>query len=144
MKVAIGVLLITALLSVSCTHKTAKALPIVPKDGVFYVDDKDIGNNEVRFYSYAGAGKTISFLVARGSSGEVKTAFDACQTCYTHKRGYSHEKECVICAHCGMPIKIDDLEKGEGNCVPVMIPHRLEGGRVLIDEKDVLAGEKYF
>ena len=96
------------------------------------------------FFRYAAGGKEVVFLVAKDKNGDIKTAFDACITCYRHKQGYTQDADCVVCTYCGTTFDIEKLDKGLGNCVPIRIKHQLEGDTVTITQAEIEAGEKWF
>ena len=138
-----GALLVAAL-SVSACGREPKGEPVTPKDGVFAIDEHGVAPGQVRFYRYDTGGKSIVFFVARGSGGGIRTAFDACRSCYPKKLGYRAGDGSVTCVACGMVFKLDELEKGEGGCVPVSLPSNVSGGRVVIEQKDVESGAPFF
>lgn len=142
---AVVVMLLLAVVSlIGCTANKPKGSPVVPEGGVFRIDASGIGRGEVRFFRYDTAGKGVVFLVARSPQGDIKTAFDACITCYPHKRGYRVEKDCVVCVFCDTPFRIEELDQGKGNCVPIKIEHTLEGSYVVIGRSDIEAGAAWF
>lgn len=139
-------LLVAALMATApaCSKHRPKGEPVVPEGGVFRLDASTIGPGEVRFYRYATGGRDVVFFVARSPKGEVKTAFDACITCYTHGRGYRQEEDCVVCTFCDTPFRIEELDQGKGNCVPIKVAHTLEGDTAVIKLSDIEAGAAWF
>jgi len=127
----------------ACSGKP-KGEPIAPKDGVFSIDAKSIGAGDVRFFSYSSGGKDIVFFVARSDTGVIKAAFDACVTCYPNKKGYRQEGDSVVCIFCGNRFRLEELNKGIGNCIPIALNFRLTGDTVLIDQTEVMAGSSWF
>ena len=132
-----------SLLITACGEKS-KGEPVTPSGDVFTFDLRKIGKNEVKFFYYVYKDRAIKFLVARSESGEVKTAFDACITCYPHKMGYRQEKDCVVCIFCNTAFRIGVLDQGVGNCVPIKIPHSIEGDTLRISLKEIEEGYKWF
>ena len=51
----------------------------------------DIGT-EAKFFEYESDGKTVRFFAVKGSDGDIKTAFDACDVCFNSRKGYSQEE----------------------------------------------------
>jgi uncharacterized membrane protein len=117
---------------------------LAPRDGVFRVDARTIGAGEVKFFHYRSGGKYVVFLVARSDSGDIKAAFDACMTCYPHRMGYRQDGDSVVCNFCGNRFRLEELNKGIGNCVPISINYRMEGSDVIIDQNDIMAGSAWF
>jgi len=93
---------------------------------------------------YDHDGKQVVFMVAKTRSGDIKTAFDACITCYPHRQGYRADPGCVVCRYCGTSFQIDDLDKGIGNCIPIAVPHDISGQNVIIRQSDIEAGSRWF
>ena len=116
----------------------------VPQGGVFSFPAGGIKKGEVKFYSYETGRKDIVFIVARAESGDYKAAFDACETCFPYHQGYRFEGGRLVCGNCGTSFQLEDLDKGQGNCMPIKLPFTLEGGKVIIKQSDVEAGGKYF
>ena len=136
-------LLSIAVLTPACAKKQ-KGEPVTPKDGSFSIDVSGIKKGEVRFYRYLAGDKAVVFFVARTSSGDIKTAFDACVTCYPNKMGYRQAGSRVECIFCDTAFDIDDIDKGEGNCYPIKIEHLVEGGRVIISQAEIEKGASFF
>lgn len=139
---AASLILLTAFLT-ACGG-APKGEAVLPKDGVFSFDARKIGTGDVKFYGYDAGGKRVTFFIARAPSGEIRTAFDACVTCYPYKMGYKAGKDCVVCAYCNTVFKLDELGTGKGNCIPIAIPHRLEDDTLTISLKDIEAGARWF
>jgi len=117
---------------------------LAPRNGRFIINTASFEKGTVRFFSHHFGGKDIVFLVARSEDGGFKTAFDACITCYPHHMGYRYEKGCVVCRYCNTAFSIENLDTGVGNCVPIKIPSRVEGGGLIISQGDVEAGAEWF
>ena len=136
---------ISALLAILCSCSAPpKGQLVLARDGVVSIDTRALARGQARFYHYNKDGKDIVFFVARPDTGEVKVAFDACVTCYPNKKGYRLEAGSVVCIHCGTAFKIDELDVGKGNCIPIKIRHTTRGDTVLIDQKDIEAGACWF
>lgn len=144
---AAAALTLAALLAISgvhaCTPKPKGEL-VSARDGAVSIDARQVGSGTVRFFSYPVGGKDVVFFVARSRSGEIRTAFDACVTCFPHHMGYRQEGDCLVCIFCNTSFRMDELDKGKGNCVPIKINNRLEGDKILIDQKDLEAGSAWF
>lgn len=104
-----------------------------------------------RHYAYAyrispTQEKQIGYIIVRASTGEIKTVFNACDVCYRAEKGYSQSGTDLRCNNCGNRFAIDTLggTNTAGTCHPGYLPHRLEGGMVVIDVADLIVGEYYF
>jgi uncharacterized membrane protein len=84
-----------------------------------------------QFYTYRYNGKNISFFVLKLNE-RVVSFFDACASCYPHKRGYKYDDGSVVCRACNMRFSVYKLEKGLGGCYPIRLQGRTENGKYLI------------
>jgi uncharacterized membrane protein len=84
-----------------------------------------------QFYTYQYNGKNISFFVIKLNE-RVVSFFDACASCYPHKRGYKYDDGSVVCRACNMRFSVYKLEKGLGGCYPIQLQGRTENGKYLI------------
>lgn len=118
-----------------------------PTDSV-NVNDSDqieIAASEVtptaRFYSYKAKGTEVRFFAVRGSDGNVRVAMDACDVCYSSKKGYVQRGDSMKCNNCGNEYDTDGIgtRNVQGGCWPSYIPIKESGGKVLIETKDLEA-----
>jgi len=112
---------------------------------VLSIDLTTLAPGSARKYAYADeAGRKIRFLLARGSDGQVRSAFDACRECYSYHKGYAISGNELICRVCGNRYKIDQMTVGKASCVPIALPHSEDRGMAKIKVADVLAGRSLF
>jgi len=128
----------------ACTQGHEKGTIIEPQGDVFRIDASGIMPGDVKFYRYTVGKRTVVFLVARTNDGQLKTAFDACITCYPHRKGYACESGRVVCVYCGTAFELEELGVGRGNCVPIQIKHTIDGNDVIIDRSTIEAGARWF
>lgn len=128
----------------ACGKSPAKGEPIMPRDGVFTIDASAIDKGGLKFFRYDVGRKSVVFMVAKTKTGEIKTAFDACITCYPHMKGYRFESGRVVCVYCGTPFEFDELGRGKGNCIPIQIEHNLDGSTILIEKSIIESGARWF
>ena len=96
------------------------------------------------FCYHDSAGERLRFLLARGGDGKVRAVFDACRQCYAFHQGYDVAHGMLICRLCGNRYPIDHMTKGEASCVPVVLPHREQGSKVVIKVSDLKTGAGLF
>ncbi len=114
----------------ACSHQPA--YPAASQVGPNIVIDPASLTPEIpQFYTYHYQGKNISYFVLK-VQGKVLSFFDACASCYPHKRGYRYENGSVTCRNCNVKFSIFNLEKGLGSCYPLKIEGRMENGKYLI------------
>ena len=102
-------------------------------------------SEEVSFYEHKVGSVTIRYFAVKGTDGEVRTAFDACDVCGGSK-GYKQQGTDIVCNNCGRVFDIDGLgteNKGYG-CWPSYLPHTVKGDNILINVKDIVDGRHRF
>ena len=114
-------------------------------DGVVRIGVGDLERLEVRFYRFLNAGnQEVRFLVGRDDQDVVQVGFDANDTHYKTRRGFSYQDGWIIDNKCETTSKLSAINEGGRGCKPVAIKHRIEGDTLLIAEDDMLAGWRYF
>ena len=96
--------------------------------------------DNARWYEYDFERKEIRFFAVRAGDGSVKTAFDACDVCYTSKKGYRQEEDYMVCNNCGNRYPINGLgteNKIPGGCWPGHLSNVVEGDNVIIKKSDL-------
>lgn len=95
---------------------------------------------EAKWYEYDSKGAKIRFFALKANDGTVKTAFDACDVCYTEKKGYRQEGSYMVCNNCGNRYPIDGLgteNKTPGGCWPGYLSNTIEGDNIIIQKSDL-------
>jgi len=93
-------------------------------------------SEQAKFYEYDG----IKYFVIKASDGSIKTAFDACDVCYSTRKGYRQEGDYMICNNCGNRYPIDGLgteNKRGGGCWPGYLPSKVEGNNLVIKSSEL-------
>ena len=98
------------------------------------------------FYPVNVDGTEMEVLAIRTESGEIRTAFNTCQTCYDSGKGYyAAEGEELVCQNCGFRFSAEEVGlEGRGGCNPWSIPasERAETGDSILIPYAVLADAK--
>ncbi|MBQ3703853.1 MAG: DUF2318 domain-containing protein [Oscillospiraceae bacterium] len=98
------------------------------------------------FYLVNVDGTEMEVLAIRTESGEIRTAFNTCQTCYDSGKGYyAAEGEELVCQNCGFRFAADRVgAAGDGGCNPWPIPasKRIETEDSILTPYAVLADAK--
>ena len=121
-----------------------------PTDSVYVNDNNEIEidasevTNSARFYSYDVSGTEVRFFAVRGTDDQVRVALDACDVCYSVKKGYRQAGTNMKCNNCGNEYATDGIgtKNIEGGCWPSYIPIDVEAGKVLVAMKG-LTDKKY-
>lgn len=104
-----------------------------------------LADGKAHFYKFVDGGKEIAFFAVKAADGTVKTAFDACDACYTSKKGYEQQGDKMNCKNCNQKFAINRLgPNASGGCNPGHLPHQLSGTTVTIAVTDLKAGARYF
>lgn len=95
------------------------------------------------FYPVVVDGTEMEVLAIRTASGEIRTAFNTCQSCYTSGRGYYvADGTELICQNCGFHFTAEEVGlESRGGCNPWPIPTsaRTETGDSILISYRVLA-----
>lgn len=113
--------------------------------GVVTISATKLGDGKARFYKFEDGGKEIAFLVVKAPDGSIRTAFDACDSCYRDKKGYEQQGDKLNCKNCNQKFVINRLgPNATGGCNPGYLPHKLNGTTVTISARDLKGGARYF
>ncbi len=121
----------------SGTGKTDSDTTIIP---VSKVDD-----GKAHFYNYeSSSGVTIRFFVLKSSDGVFRAAFDACDVCYSAKKGYRQEGDYMVCNNCGNKFPSTKINEEKGGCNPASLDRTIDGGNIVIKNADIEKGVRFF
>ena len=113
--------------------------------GVATIPVSKLADGKAHFYKFESAGKEITFFAAKAADGSVKTAFDACDSCYKSKKGYEQQGDKMNCKNCNQKFAIDRLGPNvTGGCNPGYLPHQQSGRNITISVNDLKGGARYF
>ena len=104
-----------------------------------------VANGKAHFFKFEDSGKEIAFFVVKASDGSIKSAFDACDSCYRDKKGYEQQGDKMNCRNCNQKFVINRIgPNATGGCNPGYLPNRQAGGNVVISVADLKNGAKFF
>jgi uncharacterized membrane protein len=136
--------LIVGVVSV-CAFSLGKYEKATVSNGTVTVPAAKLADGKAHFYKFEDGGKEITFFAAKAADGSVKTAFDACDSCYKSKKGYEQQGDKMNCKNCNQKFAINRLGPNtNGGCNPGYLPHQLNGGTVSISVNDLKGGARYF
>jgi len=139
------VVLFSALFSSGCSslpaeHKTVKA----DNSGIRF-PVSEVNDGKAHFFTYKSSGKRINFLIRTDGSGALSASFDACFTCYKHKKGYRQEGTDLVCNECKMKFRLADEKWDNTNgCSPIHLKSALDNGYLVIKTEDLEKGARLF
>ncbi len=107
------------------------------------IPTSEIGN-DAKFYEYDANGVNVKYFAIKSSDGEIRVAFDACDVCYSAKKGYVKDGSDMRCVNCGNRYAISGLgtENRGGGCWPSYLQRVIDGDEVVIQIDD-LEGKTY-
>ncbi len=140
---AVGALVALALIAIDpagrprCVELASLATLSVPLESLGVGKPKFFCVDEER-------GEKLRFVLARGSDGRVRGAFDACRQCYRYREGFTAAAGELVCRLCGNRYPVDRMTIGKASCAPVPLPTQESGATVKIKLADVLKGKALF
>lgn len=71
------------------------------------------------FYPVEVDGTQMEVIAVADSDGNIRTAFNTCQICYSSGKGYYVQSgNKLVCQNCGNRFTVDDIEVESGGCNP--------------------------
>lgn len=102
-------------------------------------------DGQARFYRYTTAGgREVRFFVMRSSDGQVRAAFDACDTCYRERKGYHQQGDVMVCNNCSRAFRSVDINVLQGGCNPAPLNRTVVGDQVVLTAASLESGTLYF
>ena len=104
----------------------------IKKGGYLAIPIADLSQT-ASFYKADLDGTEIELVALKDSKGNLRTAFNACQVCYSSGRGYyRQEGKYLVCQNCGNSFTIDQVGIASGGCNPWPI---LDSDRTVTDDE---------
>ena len=104
-----------------------------------------LSDGKAHFFKFDDGGKEINFFAVKASDGSIRTAFDACDSCYRSKKGYEQQGDKMNCNNCNQKFAINRLgPNATGGCNPGYLPNQLKGSTISIKASDLKDGARYF
>ena len=147
--IALAVVLVVAIiLIIVFTTGDGKTTGKQNANGDLVIPLDEITKN-IKVYSVKVDGVKMEILVAKTSSGSIRTAFNTCEVCFDSGKGYykvSGNK--ATCQNCGYTYTVDQFNTAkDGGCKPVAITssERQEAdGNLIIPISTMRANKHYF
>lgn len=131
--------------SVFAWNFSVPATEVRPVNGAFEFPISSFQDGRARHFEYRHApNQTVRFFVVRSTDGIIRAAFDACEVCYRSKKGYVQQGNDMVCINCGLKFRTDKVNEVKGGCNPSPLKRTLKENNVVITQRDVLTGLKYF
>lgn len=141
--VVVGVLLVGV--ASGLAFSMGKYEKVKASGAVVSVPVAKLADGKAHFYRFDERGQEITFFAVKASDGSYKTAFDACDSCFSSKKGYEQQGDKMLCKNCNKKFAIDRLgPNATGGCNPGYLPHEISGGTITIKTSDLKDGARYF
>lgn len=143
-----AVMVIVALLAGAASvyaFSLGKYEKVKESNGTITLPVAKLSDGKARFYKFVDGGKEVAFFAVKASDGSVRTAFDACDSCYRSKKGYEQQGDKMNCNNCNQKFAVNRLgPNATGGCNPGYLPHQVNGGTISIKASDLKDGARYF
>ncbi len=103
-----------------------------------------ISDGKAHHFSFEDQGVELKFFVVKSSDGVIRAAFDACDVCFREKKGYSQDKDFMVCNNCGMRFHSSRINEVEGGCNPSPLARKIDADSLVIATSDLIAGKRFF
>lgn len=128
-----------------CGKQPVEHRVVSPRDGAIRVPVGEVHDGKVHFFTYKKSGKRINFFIRTDGKDNLSACFDACFTCYKHKKGYREEGTDLVCNECSMKFRLaDEHWDNSRGCSPIALKSRIENNEVVIMTADLERGQKLF
>lgn len=121
------------------------AAEVKPQNGVFVFPAGAFQNGKAQYFLYKHSpSQWVRFFVVKSRDGIIRAAFDACDVCFRNKKGYVQRGNFMVCVNCGLKFRTDKVNEVRGGCNPSPLRRTMQGDRLTISQRDVLAGLRFF
>ena len=113
--------------------------------GVVSIPLTKVADGKAHYFRFENNGKEIAFVVVKATDGSLRTAFEACDSCFGAKKGYEQKGNVLVCKNCNRQFAIDRIGPHEvGGCNPSYLPSQTNGNNITITTADLKSGARYF
>lgn len=111
---------------------SAESVTSIKKDGYLAIPIAGLSQT-ASFYKADLDGTEVELVALKDSKGNLRTAFNACQVCYSSGKGYYvQDGNYLVCQNCGNSFTIDQVGIASGGCNPWPI---LDSDRTVTDDE---------
>jgi len=141
-KITIGLVILTVIVVAFIFLRGSLTGSVINENEEIKISLSEI-SDKTSFYEYNG----IKYFAVKAQDGRIKTAFDACEVCYSSNKGYSQDGNVMVCNNCGNKYPIAGLGTENlmgGGCWPGYLPSKIKGEYLIIKESDLEKGAYRF
>lgn len=124
-----------------------KGKQVILENNRVQISAAELVGNEARFFNVLmPSGKTIYFFVVKDKNGIYRAAANACQVCFSLKKGFHQEGNEIVCNNCGNRYPLEKIATEKGGCNPAPInPNvKLDSGFLTIIQSELEQVEQFF
>ena len=114
------------------------------ENGKVSIPLSQVSDGKAHHFSFEDQGVELKFFVVKSPDGVVRAAFDACDVCFREKKGYSQDKDFMVCNNCGMRFHSSRINEVEGGCNPSPLARKIDADTLVIAASDLIAGKRFF
>ena len=141
----VTVVLLSLMALAGCSKQPALYREAQLKGNSIVIPLSEVNDGKAHFYTYRKSGKRINFFVRTDAHGTISSYFDACFTCYRHKKGYRQEGADLVCQECGMRFGLaEETWDPKGGCDPILLKSTITDNSLIIDTAVIEKGAKLF
>ena len=124
---------------------TVPAIEVQPQNNMFVFDTSPFADGKARHFVYKhSSSEWVRFFLVKSGDGIIRAAFDACDVCWQHKKGYVQQGNFLVCINCGLKFRTDKVNEVKGGCNPSPLRRTVQGNKLIISVQDALSGLKFF
>ncbi|UCD89757.1 MAG: DUF2318 domain-containing protein [Desulfobacterales bacterium] len=101
-------------------------------------------DGKARHFIYKYQDITIRYFILKSSDGIIRAAFDACDVCWRAGKGYYQQGDYMVCRNCGRRFASVLVNEVKGGCNPAPLNRGMSKEKLVIQVKDIIAGQQYF
>jgi uncharacterized membrane protein len=124
---------------------TVPAVEVRPASGVIVFPSSAFADGRAKHFLYKHSpNEWIRFFIIKSDDGVIRAAFDACDVCYRSRKGYRQEGNFMVCLNCGLKFRSNKINEVKGGCNPAPLKRVVQGGNLVISQRDLLSGLGFF
>lgn len=120
-----------------------RGISVEDQDNKILIAESLVNDDKMHAFNFfsSKADKNIYFFVIKASDGTYRAAANACEVCYSSRKGFSQIDDLIRCENCRRTYPKDKiaLEKGGCNPGPIDKDVAIEDGQLIINVQDVEA-----
>jgi len=137
--------LVGAALAFAFTNPFSGVEKVKAVNGIVTLPVAKVSDGSAHKFRFEDGNKTLTFFLVKGSDGNLHAAFDACDVCFSEKKGYEQQGNAMLCRNCGKKFAINMIgSANNGGCNPSHLDFTVQGSSVVIKSAAIQSGAKFF